>query len=198
MIKLPESIAVCRIPYKVQSVDSNYSYEADPAKQLITVTKDAAPARQRQYFMWEIAHILLTAGGMNTKEADKYHAQVGSVLNRFIVDNTLDWVKGKKADPSMVWINGIPYSVEYGDFEELKAENLGGRITYDTLYIQILDDLEPDIKKYVILHEITHGILFEACAGNYSSREPFVESFAWQILYFIQDNDLSKLKPEGD
>lgn len=198
MTKLPEQLTICRIPFHICKAEDKYSYEADPGTQEIKVTEIAAIARKRQYLMWEIAHILLTAGGMSAKDADRYHAQVGTVLNRLVVDNNLDWVKGQKADPSMVWINGLPYSITYGDYDDLREDDLGGRITYDTLLIQIMNDLKPDIKKYVIVHEITHGLLFEACAGNYSSREPFVESLAWQLLYFLQDNDLSILKPEGE
>lgn len=51
---------------------------------------------------------------------------------------------------------------------------------------------------YVVVHEITHAVLFEANAGNYDSKETFVEALAWQLLYFLQDNDLSILKPEGE
>ena len=58
--------------------------------------------------------------------------------------------------------------------------------------------LKPDIKSYVVVHEITHAVLFEANAGNYDSKETFVEALAWQLLYFLQDNDLSILKPEGE
>ena len=41
-------------------------------------------------------------------------------------------------------------------------------------------------------------MLFEAVAGRYESKEPFVEALAWQILYFLQDNDLTKLKPDKE
>lgn len=198
MTELPKKIIVNRIPYSVCNSGEDYSYEADPGVQEIRVTTEAAPPRKRQYFMWEIAHLLLTSAGMSTQEADKYHAGVGSVLNRLVVDNDLEFLKGGKATPSMIWVNGLPYAIQQGDFKELKDEDLGGRITYDTLCIQILENLKPDIKKYVIVHEITHAVLFEANAGNYSSREPFVEAMAWQLLYFLQDNDLSILKPEGE
>ena len=108
------------------------------------------------------------------------------------------FVKGRKPVPSMIWINGLPYTVQQGIFKELQDEDLGGRVTYDTLYIQIMEDLKPDIKSYVVVHEITHAVLFEANAGNYDSKETFVEALAWQLLYFLQDNDLSILKPEGE
>lgn len=198
MIKLPEKITICRIPFTVIETDGKCSYESSPDTQEIKVTGDAATPRKRQYLMWEIAHMLLTASGMKNKDADRYHAQVGSVLNRLIVDNNLDFVKSRTALPNMVWINGIPYAINYGDYEELKEENLGGQITYDPCTIQIMVDLKPEIKRYVIIHEITHGLLFEANAWNYASREPFVEALSWQLLYFLQDNDLSKLKPEGE
>ena len=132
------------------------------------------------------------------EEQHDYHAGVGSVLNRLVIDNDTDFVKGRKPVPSMIWINGLPYTVQQGIFKELQDEDLGGRVTYDTLYIQIMEDLKPDIKSYVVVHEITHAVLFEANAGNYDSKETFVEALAWQLLYFLQDNDLSILKPEGE
>lgn len=61
-----------------------------------------------------------------------------------------------------------------------------------------MEDLKPDIKSYVVVHEVTHAVLFEANAGNYASKETFVEALAWQLLYFLQDNDLAILKPEGE
>lgn len=44
--------------------------------------------------MWEVAHLLLVSAGMSQKEADRYHAGVGSVLNRLVIDNDMDFVKG--------------------------------------------------------------------------------------------------------
>lgn len=170
MTELPKKIVVNRIPYSVCNSNDPYSYEADPGVQEIRVTQ----------------------------EADKYHAGVGSVLNRLVIDNDMDFVKGRKPVPSMIWINGLPYTIQQGIFKELQDEDLGGRVTYDTLYIQIMEDLKPDIKSYVVVHEITHAVLFEANAGNYDSKETFVEALAWQLLYFLQDNDLSILKPEGE
>lgn len=198
MIKLPEKITVCRIPYKIQKSGENYSYEVLPDKQIIGITEAAAPARKRQYLMWEIAHLLLEAAGISEKSLEQYYQQIGSVLNRFVIDNTMGWVNGDKPLPSTLWINGLPYSLEYGVFKELEEENLGGRVTYYDLKIKILHTMEADIMKYVIVHECTHAMLFEAAAGNLHDKEPFVEALAWQILYFLQDNDLSKLKPEGD
>lgn len=82
MTELPKKIIVNRIPYSVCNSNDPYSYEADPGVQEIRVTQEAAPARKRQYFMWEVAHLLLVSAGMSQKEADRYHAGVGSVLNR--------------------------------------------------------------------------------------------------------------------
>lgn len=47
-------------------------------------------------------------------------------------------------------------------------------------------DLKPDIKSYVVVHEITHAVLFEANAGNYDSKETFVEALAWQRFTFYR------------
>lgn len=197
MNRLPSVVIVNRIPYAVKESHENYSYESDPGRQEIRVTANAAPPRQRQYFMWEITHLLLTSAGMPRESADRYHDQVGSVLNRLVADNSWEWLKtGQK--PSSVWINGIPYSIRYGRWEDMEKEDLGGNITYDPLEIRITDTLADGIRDYVIVHEITHGVLFEACTGAYASREPFVEALAWQLLYFLQDNDLSELRPEKE
>lgn len=197
MTKLPSKVIVNRIPYTVKESDDKYSYEADPRIQEIRVTSGAAAPRQRQYFMWEIAHLLLTSAGMSLTSADRYHSQVGSVLNRLVIDNSWDWLKTGQ-QPTSVWINGLPYSIKYGTWDDMEKEDLGGNITYDPLEIRIADTLADGIRDYVIIHEITHGLLFEACVGGYASREPFVEALAWQLLYFMQDNDLSKLRPEKE
>ena len=34
--------------------------------------------------------------------------------------------------------------------------------------------------------QITHAVPFEANAGNYDSKETFVETLAWQPLYFTR------------
>ena len=103
MTELPKKIIVNRIPYSVCNSNDPYSYEADPGVQEIRVTQEAAPARKRQYFMWEVAHLLLVSAGMPQKEADRYHAGVGSVLNRLVIDNDTDFVKGRKPVPSMIF-----------------------------------------------------------------------------------------------
>lgn len=54
MTELPKKIIVNRIPYSVCNSNDPYSYEADPGVQEIRVTQEAAPARKRQYFMWEV------------------------------------------------------------------------------------------------------------------------------------------------
>ncbi|MDD2960057.1 MAG: hypothetical protein PHR92_16360 [Lachnospiraceae bacterium] len=198
MTNLPKTITVCRIPYKVGIPEEGYSYEVLPDRQEINVTDQAAPARKRQYFMWEITHLLLEAAGMTEKNTERYYRCVGSVLNRFVIDNNLDWVKGDKPLPNSLWINGIPYTIEYGDFEELKKDNLGGQVIYDLARIRVKQTMERDILLYVIIHECAHAMLFEAVAGGYESKEPFVEALAWQILYFLQDNDLTKIKPDKE
>lgn len=67
----------------------------------------------------------------------------------------------------------------------------------DRLY-NLIPETTTSVKWDVVVHEITHAVLFEANAGNYDSKETFVEALAWQLLYFLQDNDLSILKPEGE
>lgn len=70
MTELPKKIIVNRIPYSVCNSNDPYSYEADPGVQEIRVTQEAAPARKRQYFMWEVAHLLLVSAGMPQKAHD--------------------------------------------------------------------------------------------------------------------------------
>lgn len=81
MTELPKKIIVNRIPYSVCNSNDPYSYEADPGVQEIRVTQEAA-------------HLLLVSAGMSQKEADKYHAGVGSVLNRLVIDNDTDFGEG--------------------------------------------------------------------------------------------------------
>lgn len=175
MTELPKKIIVNRIPYSVCNSNDPYSYEADPGVQEIRVTQEAAPARKRQYFMWEVAHLLLVSAGMSQKESDKYHAGVGSVLNRLVIDNDTDFVKGRKPVPSMIWINGLPYTVQQGIFKELQDEDLGGRVTYDTLYIQIMEDLKGHILRSDLDKAMGHVDVISGTVSqlyNFLANEP--------------------------
>lgn len=197
MIKLPKELIVTGIPYKIEPPVDNFDQGCNSSKQVIWVTEDGAPARRRQFLFWEVAYLLMEASGISEPTINKYYRQVGAVLNRFCVDNNLDWVKNNDPAPSTIWINGLPYIVDRNADNLLKIRSLGGEVMYKDLVIRLENDMEPEITVYVTLHECTHAILFESFAGNLESRETIVEALAWQLYYFIRDNDLSKLKPEG-
>lgn len=197
MTKLPKEIIVTGIPYKILPPDGDYDHGCNSCKQLIYVIEAALP-RQRQYLFREIALLLMEAAGVSEKVYRRYQRQVGAVLNRFIIDNNLDWVKSSTPSPNTIWINGLPYVVKRNEDDLLRSNNHGGEVHFNDLTINILSEMEPDISTYVTIHECTHAILFESVAGTLYSQEAIVEALAWQLYYFIRDNDLSILKPEGD
>lgn len=197
MTDLPKTVTVTGIPYTVKPPNFDGDYGVDSQTQVIYVCEDAAPARRRQYLIQNVALLLMEAGGITKKTYQRYHRQVGAVLDRFLKDNTLDWVKESKQAPGTIWINGLAYRVSRDADRELSARNLGGEVDFNTLEIRILNNLEPDIMTYVTIHECTHAIFFEAYAGNLHDREEIVEAVAWQLYYFLRDNDLKILKPEG-
>lgn len=198
MTKLPKGLYVTGIPYKIVPPDGDYDNGTDSGRQLIFVTEHAAIPRRRQFLFWEVALLLMEAAGIPEKTYKRYYKQVGTVLNRFVVDNNLDWVKSNTQAPGTIWINGLPYIVKDHMNNVLSPRRLGGEVLYNELVIHMTDDMEPDITTYVTLHECTHAILFESFAGNLESKEATVEALAWQLYYFIRDNDLSILKPEGE
>lgn len=198
MTKLPKELIVTGIPYKIVPPDGDYDQGCNSSKQLIYITEAAAIPRQRQYLFWEIAMLLMEAAGVSEPVYRRYHKQAGSVLNRFVVDNNLEWVKTNAKPPGTIWINGLPYVVKMSMDDILVPQKLGGQVRYNDLLIYLIDDMEPEITTYVALHECTHAWLFDSLAGNLDSRETIVEALAWQLYYFIRDNDLSILKPEGD
>lgn len=198
MTKLPKEIIVTGIPYKILPPDGDYDQGCDSGKQHIYVMEAAALPRKRQYIFWEVTLLLMEAAGIPEKVYKRYHKQVGAVLNRFIIDNNLDWVKSSTPSPNTIWINGLPYAVKRNEDDILRSRDLGGEVHYNTLSISISTEMEADISTYVTIHECTHAILFESIAGTLHSQETIVEALAWQLYYFIRDNDLSILKPEGD
>lgn len=198
MTELPNTLTVTGIPYKVVTPTEDFDQGCNSSKQLIYVTENAGIARRRQYLIWNVAMLLMEAAGIAEPVYKRYYRQVGTVLNRFLIGNNLSWVANNEPAPSTIWINGIPYTVNRDCEELLKVRSLGGEIDYNSLVISLCTDMEPDITTYVTLHECTHGILFEALAGNLESKEPIVEALAWQLYYFIRDNNLEKLKPEGE
>ena len=198
MIELPKVVNVTRIPYEVKLPHGDFTQGCNSNIQAIHVTDKAAPPRKRQYLFWNVALLLMEAAGVSTSTYMRFYKQVGVVLNRFVVDNSFTWITEKKEPPATIWLNGIPYTVIKDDTGLIEARGHCGEICYDDLTIRYKPDMPPEITAYVVIHECTHGILFESFAGNLEERETLVEALAWQILYFLQDNDLSKFKPEGE
>lgn len=187
MTDLPKKITVSRIPYDVVQTDNQYTYECLTTEQIIGVNKNLNVQKKRQYCFWEIANLMLTAAGLKSKECEEYYKSFGNVLYRFITENNTAWAICEEK-PSEIYLNGIRYIIEIGDIDELKDEDLGGRIKYDEAKIMLLKTIKPDIFRYVLAHECTHGLLFEGAIGDLSEREEFVEALSWHVLYFLQDN----------
>lgn len=196
MIDLPKKIIVSRIPYDVVQTDNQYTYECLTTKQEIGINKDLNIQKQRQYIFWEIAHLMLSSAGLPSKECEEYHKSFGNVLHRFIVENNNSWAICEEK-PAEIYLNGIRYTIQIGDVDELKDEDLGGRIKYDEAKITLLKTIKLDIFRYVLAHECTHGLLFEGAIGDLSEREEFVEALSWHVLYFLQDN-LTTLFQKGE
>lgn len=197
MIKLPKTVTVTRIPYSVKPPDGDYTEGCNSNVQEIYVTDKATIPRKRQYLFWNIALLLMEAAGISQGTYTRYYKQVGAVLNRFVVDNAFTWIQEGKEPPATIWLNGLPYTVIKDDTGLTEARGHCGEICYDDLTIRYKPDMPPEITAYVVIHECTHGILFESFAGTLEAKETIVEALAWQILYFLQDNDLLKFKPEG-
>ena len=94
MTELPKKIIVNRIPYSVCNSNDPYSYEADPGVQEIRVTQEAAPARKRQYFMWEVAHLFTGVGRYVTERSRQVPRWRRKCSNRLVIDNDTDFVEG--------------------------------------------------------------------------------------------------------
>lgn len=196
MTDLPKKITISRIPYDVVQTDNQYTYECLTTNQVIGINKDLNIQKKRQYIFWEIAHLMLSSAGLPSKECEEYHRSFGNVLYRFVRQNNTSWAICEEK-PTEVYLNGIRYTIEIGDVDELKNEDLGGRIKYDEAKIMLLKTIKPDIFRYVLAHECTHGLLFEGAIGDLSEREEFVESLSWHVLYFLQDN-VTTLLTKGD
>lgn len=85
-------------------------------------------------------------------------------------------------------ILGIDYKIEYVNIISKECLTLG-QIDYLNQEIKILDELEDDIKKVTLIHEILHGIFNQLGFEDEAADEHLINSLAtalYQILRQIE------------
>ena len=96
-----------------------------------------------------------------------------------------------------ITINGLEWSIEEADVIEGKGHSLG--VTYsNTLHILILKDLPITNFKKILIHELTHAVLYSFGLDQAKKNDEilcdFVSAYSEQILKVANDY-LEKRKP---
>lgn len=81
-----------------------------------------------------------------------------------------------------VKICGIPHSIKEVDIIESESAGVTqGLITYSEAKIQLKKSLPEELKKSVLYHEVTHGILTLIGRDDLSNDEVFVQNLSMEL-----------------
>ncbi|OKL36846.1 ImmA/IrrE family metallo-endopeptidase [Domibacillus mangrovi] len=89
--------------------------------------------------------------------------------------------------PNKVKIGGIKYKIEEVEGMENEFDILG-QILYTRGTIKVDANLAADRKEQVLVHEILHGVFFEA--GIEEQDEDMINRVAMILYQVLKDNDL--------
>jgi len=96
--------------------------------------------------------------------------------------------------PEKVNIFGIEYTIRQDKDEYLGANSLLGEILYSEQEIYIKSTLSADRKIKVLVHEVSHGILFEVGAIKGAGDESIIHLLGICLHQFIKNNDFEWVK----
>jgi hypothetical protein len=96
--------------------------------------------------------------------------------------------------PEKVNIFGIEYTVRQDKDEYLDASSALGEIFYSTQEIYIKNTMSEERKVKILVHEICHGIMFEAGAIGEAGDEKIVGFMGICLHHFIKNNDFEWVK----
>lgn len=159
--------------------------------QSIEILEEAPFPRQLHYAMCEVGRLLLYAAGY---QGGKAAATFGSVLYRFIRENSFTWLYENDANivpPTTLFINGMPYVITLNEDKHLDDKDLMGEADYTTLTITIHSSLKQEARDVVILHEAAHAMLYEAQCTNIHNKESLVEPLSYLLYQLFKQNDFS-------
>jgi len=100
---------------------------------------------------------------------------------------------------NFIKIDAINYDVEESNGPLIvNGKECGGEIDYLTTKIKILNSLSKEKQKWVLMHEIMHGIMYERhLEDNKTTDETVLDELASAFIALIRDNpELIKLLKE--
>ncbi|MFA4834922.1 MAG: ImmA/IrrE family metallo-endopeptidase [Dehalococcoidia bacterium] len=96
--------------------------------------------------------------------------------------------------PEKLNIFGIEYAIRQDKDEYLDASGSLGEIIYAQQEIYIKSTVSDDRKVKVLVHEVSHGILFEVGAIKNGTDEATVNFVSICLHQFIKNNDFAWVK----
>lgn len=159
---------------------------------IIEIVPDLPLDRKRDFIFREISGAIFYEAGVFDENEWQLYDQFGKILSRFVYENTFHWLDSKKPlYPHRVTINGFSYIVEFND-KHLEAIDCMGQIKHDKLKIHIKTDLVPARSRKVFLHEIVHGLLYEAGFEDHQDDD-LVRPLTTVLYYFLKENDFDEI-----
>ena len=89
------------------------------------------------------------------------------------------------------------YKVIFEKDPEIDGEVIGGAINANTSVIKINTEFTGKASQKILIHEVVHGILFNAGKQTFSENEELVECIANGIMQVIYDNEKNIFEKVG-
>lgn len=197
-MSLPGTTFIAGLPFQLVNKDTkldarNLVCTSSMDSLELSVQTDLSPARKASYYFNEVARQLLYFMGWNSEKTDEFKDNFGGALYLLVRDNNFfDWLRLPlnlpENLPQLVHIGGLPYVVEYGQDEYLDDKRLLGECSYTNLRIRVHEG-PLYMRFWVLIHEMTHGILYEANYTGEHNEETLVAPLGTLLFYLLKEND---------
>lgn len=96
--------------------------------------------------------------------------------------------------PEKLTICGLEYTIRQDKDEYLDATGSLGEIIYEAQEIYIKSAMSEERKVKILVHEVSHGIMFETGAITNGADEATVNFISICLYQFIKNNDFEWVK----
>ena len=191
---VPNTTIIGGLPFKMTNEDihlaaKEWSFESHLETLSMSIRSEYGNDRALTYYFTMVADWLLDIQGWIEKQRDEFKYNLGSALYFFVRYNRLEWIDDPcQSVPVEFNVNGVYYHTNFDCKEYMTANDCLGECRYTLLEITIKPGLPWALRNWVVIHELTHAILFEANYTGDHNDESLVKPLGTLIYRFLKDN----------
>jgi hypothetical protein len=194
-MSLPSVTKIGGLPFRTVEKDrylhgGNYvSYSSFKGLE-IAIRGDLARERRQAYYLNEVAVQLLELAGFNHDDAAEYKEGLGRGLYSLLRENSFTWVREENLPlPLVIRIGLVTYDVKKADSEYMEGAGLLGEVSYTKLNIQVTPGLNDTITRWVLVHEMTHALLYDTGYPGDCNDDAIVVPLGNLLYQLLRENN---------